>query len=668
MSGSRADAGIAAAPCRPAARTGAAMGALAIAASFLITASVGAETARAPDTRVPDSHVQDLTPGAPIRLAPDPSANLFSAAPPAAVAPSTAPLSLRPPAGPPVVAPDAASPSTPSGAPAPPSFTVDPRVPPPPAVTVAPIGPIDPDGAGTLSGAQGLGDDPWKGITRAEVLRLLPRLPIRTPSAAVKTLERRLLLSAGPLQAAAGEPEPPRRYAALRVETLAALGDPRGAAALAALLPVALDDEGAASALIDAELIAGPLDCARAGALIRRFKGAFWEKLKLYCALRAGDRAGAALALDLLREQPAGDEAFAQVADALAGGPRPRLRTLPSPSVITLSALRTLQMGPPPDVLSLTDPARLAAVGNNPATDPMTRVIAAERAAAALFLDARQLAEAYAAAPGREDERLRLADLAERDPSARVRGIVHQAFNAAIQGERRIAMATLAVRLVDPALLDGPLGAAVATLVDTVTPSPDAAGLAPDAARLYLALGRVDDARRWYGLALRTHPTADVAPLWPLAIVVAGAPPAGVADGMAVWLDEVLRGDDPAARARTAGQLALLQAMGVAVPEAAWQRTSPDAKADAKADNSPPGAANAALWRRLGEAAATGRVGETVLTSLLLLGERGPAAQPPDLVARVVASLRAVGLEDSARAVAREASVALIHPQTARAG
>lgn len=616
----------------------------------------------------PPALAQAVPSGPPIRLfpppetmaAPDAAADAGTGAgrvlddPLASPGPSAVPFSLTPPVDTP-------------------SFDVVPTVASPSAIAVETLGPLDPDGAGPLAGAAGLGGDPWRGIPRAEVLALLPELPTLTPSPAVKELQRRLLLSRGSPAAAPGEPEPARRFGALRVETLAAMGDPRGAADLAALLPEAMTaDEAAARALTDAELLAGPLDCAAATERAKPFSGPYWQRVALFCRLRAGrigggaatEAAGAApagddLAFEMLREQPGGDPDFLRVAEAMAGGPAVRPRSLRDPSPLTLAALRALQAGLPPDVLSLTDPARLAAVASNTGTDPATRVTAAERAATALFLDSRRLEEAYRAAPAKGDELLRLKDAAARDRTARTRALVQQAMLAAMGGGRRVELAGLALELLDPPMLAGPVGAVVADMLDTLSPTPDAAALAPAAARLCFALGRADKGKRWHDLALRSRPTAEVARLWPLAVIALGPPPGGGALGLAGWLDESLRGADPEARARVAGQLALLQAMGVAVPEEAWRRTAdPEETAPAPADLRPP-TADPALWQRLAEASADRRVGETALAALLLLGNAGPAGTPPAVVARVVGALRAVGLDNDARAIAREAAAAL---------
>ncbi|CBS88114.1 hypothetical protein [Azospirillum lipoferum] len=583
--------------------------------------------------------------GPPIRLTPDAGTD--------APAPIPVPVATPAPVVVPVYPPAVAAPPP-----------VSPVVARPVPVAREALGAPDPDGAGTLSGLQGLGADPWRGIGRAELLPLIAALPVDTPSPAVKALERRLLLSAGSPAVADGEVPPPRRFGALRIEKLARIGDPAGAADLAALLPAALAaDEAAAKALTDAELVRGGLDCTRALARGKSFASAYWTRLALFCHARVGNRAGTDEALASLRSGGARrSDPFLMVADALAGAAPPPARSLilqgdPDGLALTLAAMRTARIGVPPDRLPLDNLPALAAIATNPSTDPATRAAAGERAAASLFLDARQLLDLYVQVPPSGDELLRVRDIARRDRGARTRALVHQAMAAAMDGQRRIALASLAVELVDPRLRAGPVGGAAAGLLDTVSPSGDAAALAPAAARLYYALGRLDQARRWHDLALRSGRSADTAWLWPLAVVATGR---GAEDprALAAWLEEVLRGADTPARSRIAGQLALLQATGVMVPDEAWMQATdgagPPSGSDAGVDPT--------LWQRLGDAAGGGRVGETVVAALLLLGEAGPAGLPPVVTARVAANLKAVGLEPDARALAREAMAAIAGP------
>jgi len=64
------------------------------------------------------------------------------------------------------------------------------------------------------------------------------------------------------------------------------------------------------------------------------------------------------------------------------------------------------------------------------------------------------------------------------------------------------------------------------------------------------------------------------------------------------------------------------------------------------------------LWFLLNGASSQARLGETVLLSLVIMGEGGPARVDPLVGHRVLKALRNVGLNDEARALALETIVA----------
>lgn len=64
------------------------------------------------------------------------------------------------------------------------------------------------------------------------------------------------------------------------------------------------------------------------------------------------------------------------------------------------------------------------------------------------------------------------------------------------------------------------------------------------------------------------------------------------------------------------------------------------------------------IWRALGRAAAERRAGEVAILSLIALGENGVTAAHPAIVATVLSSLVAVGLEREANQLAAEILIA----------
>ena len=67
---------------------------------------------------------------------------------------------------------------------------------------------------------------------------------------------------------------------------------------------------------------------------------------------------------------------------------------------------------------------------------------------------------------------------------------------------------------------------------------------------------------------------------------------------------------------------------------------------------------SAAALRGLRTATRGGRIGETVIYALMILGDTGPAGVSPQTLDAVVRALRAVGLDADARAIAVEAVLA----------
>jgi hypothetical protein len=67
---------------------------------------------------------------------------------------------------------------------------------------------------------------------------------------------------------------------------------------------------------------------------------------------------------------------------------------------------------------------------------------------------------------------------------------------------------------------------------------------------------------------------------------------------------------------------------------------------------------SAAIWNETQQAALAKHVGETVLTTLILLNADGKLTGEPIVLARAITGLRTVGLEAAARALAVEAALA----------
>jgi hypothetical protein len=172
---------------------------------------------------------------------------------------------------------------------------------------------------------------------------------------------------------------------------------------------------------------------------------------------------------------------------------------------------------------------------------------------------------------------------------------------------------------------------------------------APSSARALLANERPIPASRWFALlsadagndARAREGAARLVPLLALA-GLGGSDEVPEVDEVAMsgW-----RLGTPDADAKAGHMLALLDGTGTPAPESAWQALV------VLPAQAPMPAPPVAFWHGLAAASAQGRVGETVLFALHMLGGR-PEAAHPEAVATSLRALRSVGLDQEARAIA----------------
>jgi hypothetical protein len=556
--------------------------------------------------------------------------------------------------------PAAAQTTTPAASPQP----VPPRsaaTPPSSGVEVGTLDEVTPDYGGPLEeGAGGFPIDMWKGTDRALVERLLPRLPVAKGSPAMRDLARRLLLSNA--EAPAGKGDGVSLFA-VRAERLAALGSAADAAKLLALQPARAVDPAAARLRIDSLLLAGDLDgaCkAVEGTRKAASADADWQKAQIFCQLRAGQGDQAALGLDVLREENHRDPAFFALADALGGSKAAKLDSLPAPSALDLAMLSAAKLPLPKDAAGAADPAVLTAIARDPGADPATRLAAAEQAAAAGSLPVGDLKKAYAAVNYSPGDLGNAVEVSSHDAGPGGRALLFQAAGAQKPGAARARI--LQAALGRARQQGGYLLAVQANLAYLLplAPGPDLAWFAADAGRALYAAGHYEQAGAWLEVARSKaasdpHAAAAASALGVYARIAGmGKPLDWDAATVRKWRDTQAR-SEPGADA-IARIFAVFEGLGEPIG-ASWSMIG-----QVNAASTPAGQAGAApdpaLWFNLGDAAHGHRIGETVLLALYALGEGGPAGANPILLSRAIDSLRQIGLDAEARAIATEAAVA----------
>ncbi len=513
---------------------------------------------------------------------------------------------------------------------------------------------IDPDSGGLLEPSMGgLGIGMWEGVSRALLLRLLPQLPDRYDSPALHDLARRLLLSTAIVPPRA-EPEAGGSVMAARIEKLEAMGLSGAVADMLGLVPDEARDPMLQRILIDSRLLAGDDEgaCAASDAAGDVLTGTYWEKFLVFCQARAKDRAAANFGVSLLSEGGTEDDpAFFRMVGALLTGGKAKVKSLPAPTPLHLALARATRTTLPPDVLETESLAVLRALVDDPAAPDAVQLEAAEKAALAGAIGAVRLTDHYTAVAFSDDEIAKALTMAEADHSPRNRALLYQ---AAARQELPVGRAAAMQKAWQLASADDIYPLSVGVYLPMLEDLKPAAltWFAADAARALYAHNRLEKAGQWVRTAGRFTEEPEyrerAALLWPLVALAEGS---ARGPGQKEWLAALRARAGADAGLRTGLAYSLFEAMGERVREEDWLVLM-DSVSRASAM-----AADPAYLRQFRRAASAGRRGETVLLTLLILGEGGVADAGPELISEIIVGLRMVKLEEEARRLALEAAL-----------
>lgn len=593
-----------------------------------------------------------------------------------AAAVSVAPLAAVFPAHAQFVAPQPLTPNAPGAAapePARPTPLQAPRQPLPPPRGELPLveqlTEVDPSVTGLLDDSNGgLGVDMWNGTSRTRVETLLPRVPAASVSAVMQDLLRRLLLTTASLPVGQGVAP---SLLGLRVERLMASGRIADVNELLRLAATPVHDPALSRAEIDALLLAGDFStaCQKVPALAAADPRGYLLKTLAFCRALDRDQPAVSLATALLRDQgQQGDEAFFTLIAALPGGAgAPPVATLVDPTPLHLAMLRAANQRVPADAIGGAQPAILWAIATAPRPDPTDispEVLqAAERAEAAGALSTDVLAAIFSTVAYTQEQIDAALDTAGRERGPRVNALLFQAATVWTEPAKRAAALSAAFKSAREDGLLATAGRLNRANLRAVQPTSALLPFAPDAVRASLAAGDLETAWRWADLVLReagsitptgpnTAAIQSAARLWPLLQLV---DPEGArtraADRTRTWWRDLPTVPEGAAADSRALLYVLFEALDEPLPNEAWEPLIAGPLTIAARMPA------ASLSRMLSDAASADRIGETVLLSLLALGELGPEGSDATTLTQVIRALRAIGFEREARAVAAEAAL-----------
>ena len=478
----------------------------------------------------------------------------------------------------------------------------------------------------------GLGSNIWQGSSGAQLISLMPRLPAPQTQPSLRDLQLRLLLTKAPGPNAGSGID---TLVPLRADRLHAMGFSaealmltKGAANAAPAdaksafeQALAAQDTDSACAKVD-EVAAGP-----------QVLDLYWRKALLFCQIQRGQNDQASLGLDLIRETPdkdANTKDFISLSSLLLGETKKvKLAGNPDP----LLAAMMLKAGMKPKTAQSAEPpkpsglAGAAAAARDASLPLNTRIEAAELAFAGGLVSVDELTQLYRQAKFTGDP-MQMPD------SPMMRAQLYQAADQAFDQARRaqfVQRALQTARARGTYFVQGPVYRPIA---DRITPSPNLAWFAPEAARLMFWSGNIERGGFWLnlaqGAAVGQPEIARALPGLQILAQMAGLTGNYDADPVMTWQQT---GGNPA----IAERLRSIEA-GLGLPGG----IAPVASGDAAA---------------ISEAAQAGRRGETVLLALVALGGRGLAGADSATLAQSLGGLSSVGLQDEARHIGLEAAI-----------
>ena len=514
---------------------------------------------------------------------------------------------------------------------------------------------VDTDSVGTLEEEDGgFRRDMWQGSDGALMGRLLGML--ESGSGTVLDLSRRLLLTSSKPPTGAIDD-----WLGQRIESLIALGLQRDADELMNRAGLRALETAGRLGRIDILFLAGDSEaaCREVRAVLDEEYVPLLAPALVFCQRLEGRHAAADLSLAVLQDTGLDvDPRFLALNTALAASQPAGLETLEDASPLLFAMAAASGAGIPFEALEGASPALLRAVADRADLPAEIRLAAAERCTARGIMSGAELGSLYRDADMPAD-----ATEIETGVLGRAR-LFQEAAGAVLVKEKARLIASLVhhgARDREPSAFRAAAMAAASELV-SMTPGNALGWFSAQAALTLLAVGMPEEAARWWPLIERRafldeSAAAEAAVLWPLLRLWMGESLPDDGDNMRRWWRAVA-GIAPERAQRLGGLYLVLMA---ALDDRAGEPLLGDMLA-AWSGNSQPAlqarAVSSGLLVALEAASREGRLGETILLSIVLIGPDGAAGSDASNLRTVIEALRQAGLERDARLLALEAAFA----------
>ncbi len=546
-------------------------------------------------------------------------------------------------------------------------------------VTISNLPKNNPSWIGTLSIQDGgFGWSMWEGTDSSFAKFLLDELPVNAPSAAMRNLAKRLLISDAyqpskreeiGLKAISPSGKPletldqDATFLSLRFKKLASLGAKNELLELTKTVPVENNVDELAKEAIYARLLSGETKqvCNEVIGFAKRTNETYWRKALIVCQLILGERDAALLSLELLLAELNSEDNFSELIYALADESN---QIEFDETSIYFKILIAVLPGKQLDRHRLNlEPSGLSVVAQNTNLPWDIRMLAAEKAVLAGSLSSIFLSELASQYEFEEETFRRAASESITMEGFKARTLLLQAAARNTSLIERARFLRLLLDRADKDFLFQVYAAASMPILLTVKPRSDLIWFASSAARAAIAGRNYLLASEWLSVLGKTidldyESSGSLLRLLPLLAISGQSLPNPFIQEQAtdVWsgLSDNFSREDKEKRASRL--LVLLSAMGIEPKFGAWKNiiNSNNLYIEEKIPST-------ALRYQLHDAASNKRIAEVVAISLIMLGSEGPSKSGLVTLNAVIRALREVGLETDAREIAIEAAILYVN-------
>ncbi len=526
-------------------------------------------------------------------------------------------------------------------------------------ISIKELDPIDPSSVG-LYKAEGFGlsRNLWQGTNRSYIEALIPLLPENYSSLVLRNLYLRLLLSESSPPPSLNDPV---NLLEIRIDKLSRSGYVSQAAMLSELVPKHAVSGRFDKLYIESKLLEGD-NLSACDRVERMFdegnSSSFLLKHFSLCKIFSGDVSSSRLVIDLLHELDPMDKNFFSLVSVLIDGENVDVSGFDSLSPIHLAMIKAAKLKIPDGMTTDVSPTVLMSMAVSPNTSLTTRISAAERAVNLGILGSEQLSSIYSNIVFTEDRVNVVFDgnkLEELDSKA----LLFQIAKTQVVPEAKAEV------LYKASLIAHEEGMHITNYLvnkesySVIKPNNSLIWFAGDAMSAHLYYGEIENAKKWFKLLDNSNNFKDIDTektflnFWPIFYII---DPEISKISISEWVKKMMSIGNGTNTRQIEVTLSMLQKLNYDISQDIWINLILNSKSEEIFG--PPIVFNS----NLETAFENGKIGETILYSLLILG-KNQNFLTPSYGLQVVEGLNKVRLEEEAKNLAIEVLLSYNKPR-----